>query len=268
MTDDEAEASTWGEVIPGQSAVLEEISAEVHDSPGAVAQRKWQHLDRLWYASQVNGVELLSFLSNSVALSDDKRWPPFSIEGDGPRHEARWYRELVRLLNNYVSASDALADHVIPTMREYPHETPFKPEYEKRSSAVRSDRGHFIGRLRNAALHARETLPFAISLHASRETGPSLYIGLTVGGLLGEFRRWWTAPARRYIESHEGTVDLVATIHAHLTAMIDLYRWLLPQFPQIHANDIAATDALITEYNDTLRGRGRLPRNGIERNDP
>lgn len=260
MTNSDADGDWEG--IPGHLELLQEIQAEIFVSPGAVALREWEHLDRLWYASERNGVELLSFLDLSTSLDhgDDERWPPFAIDGDGPERKARWYRELVRLLNNYVSASDALANHAIETMAEYTDKPTFLAEYERRVAPVRSDRSHFVGRLRNAALHAHETLPFSISMHFDQEDDPKLYIGLSVRGLLDEFGGWWTAPARRFVEAHEQTVDLVNTMNAHLMAMGDLYDWLLPQFHEVHAADLAESDRLVDEYNETLRGRGRLTR--------
>ncbi len=249
------------EGIPGHRELLDEIQAEIFASPGAVALRKWEHLDRLWYASERNGVELLSFLATSTRLDhgDDERWPPFGIDDEGPEHQRRWYRELVRLLNNYVSASDALAGHAIKTMDQYPPDLPFKVEYERRVTSVRGDRGNFIGRLRNAALHAGETLPFVITLTFAAQNRPEqLTIGLTVAGLLDEFGSWWSAPARRFIEAHDDKIDLVETVQAHLDAMIDLYDWLFPQFHAVHGADLAASDVLVDEFNETLRGRGRL----------
>jgi len=217
-----------------------DLRKEIEAHRGITATREWQAWSSVHAILLGNEAELLALVDRA------------ELSEDGPSGDAL-FREILRLLHNYVAAVVTLVDHTRNHMRQY-EDTEVWEQYQSRLEVVRR-RGvsPFMSKLRNYLLHYRVP-PIGLTVHydgQSKETTVTLFLERDK---CLEWKDWPTA-ARAYLAEQPEQISLRVVVREYAVLIEDLYRWLYEQFTVLHGEDIAAVNALIVRMpHRTLDG--------------
>jgi hypothetical protein len=238
---------------------LRALLDEIEGHPGTRARREWDALATVHYVMIGNQAELVGLIRAIEQNQDDLALTYMGSVGS-PKPREALYRELVRLLHNYLAGAVTLVDHTRNLMRRY-EGTPAAEEFSRRVAAVRSQGiSPFINKLRVYVLHydvppIGGTLRFA---NAHSEMEVTLFLNRD------RAMQWpdWPVAARAYLEAQAEQVGLLDLITEYAALIEDLYLWLYDQFPVLHAADIDAVNQLISRtpgYRRSDGSRGAPP---------
>lgn len=212
-------------------------------------QRGRQHFDRVVRSRNVlvrNANELVGLLADAendvfktLALMEAAPAPDTAAEvRERLRAEAESFRDefwpaLDQRLHNLVASVTSLVDHTRPLVEFYSEEPDFQTEFRVLNAKVAEHpRSKFIRRLRNFLVHAG-TAPLVSTMRLGGDASePHLQIKLSAEGLL----RWsgFHGEARSFIVEHPDGLPLRRIVGEYVTDMVELYEWLLAQYPRLH----------------------------------
>lgn len=233
------------------ATALHAAQRRIVEHPGYQAKELYDGLARTVYAVFIpNSEELIALLDR--AATD----PQLAIElfqnVRRPVVRTRFEGMVARALHNYVASATALVDHSRRITRK--RAGPIIEEFEDRKQKVISNpEVRFVHTLRNYVLH--HSLPFI---------GHEVRLQPRAGVLAtGEMRlsvrqltAWdgWSAPTRRFIESHGEALALRPVVKAHGDLVVGLNLWLYEQLADANAPALAQVNELVVERNAILGG--------------
>jgi hypothetical protein len=145
--------------------------------------------------------------------------------------------ELGRTWHNWVAAANTFADHMREQFKEQPADLQGEYEQKKREGLDQHDVVAFVARSRNVLLH-RGVFNTGITWRFTRTT-QKFEANCRTDILLNRYETWWTAPARRYIESKAPRLNLGATVEEHAEAISPLYEWYQERVYEYHYPSLA-----------------------------
>lgn len=212
---------------------------QIQTHPGTLARRAWDSLMDIHVVMMTNQGELLRFISEVERPGGLAVTMVSNVGPEEPRRDL--FRELVRLLHNYVASAGTLVDHTRNLVRRY-EETDTYAEYQlRRGAMVSNEVVPFVSKLRNYVLHVG--IPAIGVSHKFQDGAESSTTFIDRDQAL-EWRDWPQA-ARRYLESQDTQIALQAVVDEYTTVIEGLYRWLYDQFETLHGEDVAAANRLI-----------------------
>lgn len=223
-----------------------DLHKQIQEHPGMRARRAWDALADVHDVLRANRNELFVFIgaveqnTNNIGIT--------MISNVGPEEPRRQlYRELIRLVHNYVASAGTLVDHTRKLMARY-EGTPIREEYQSRlAEAMKEDLVRFVPKWRNYVLHFG--IPgVGVQMTVERPgEQPTFLVFADRDAAL----RWnnWTVQARRFLENGPKNIPLKDVLFDYARIIDGLYRWLYDQFGLLHGADIAEVNALIERLN-------------------
>lgn len=226
---------------------IADMHAEVAATPGAIGHAAIDTIRRCTYVFVGNAMELKAHLESlqdpALALPVMSNAPEYEENGE------RFDRELVRRLQNFLSAAKSLVDltrNIVDRM--YP-EGELRDEYNRLAKDFATNaRRRLVQQLRNYVLHNRLP-PTSGRLSFTREAegfAMETRILLDPEQLLRHWKKW-DEPVRQLLESGV-ELDLLELVNEYLDQVAELYLWLYEAQIREHKDDIEATNALIEEF--------------------
>jgi hypothetical protein len=124
-----------------------------------------------------------------------------------------------------MSSAQTLVDHTRIFMREHFKGTPILDEYERRLRAafINDELSHFMKDLRNFVVHCGlpdDTL--LIEKEFKDRVGGGIHLRTA------KLRDWsgWTVPSKRYLDSHDRSIDILDAVTDYSAEVLDLNHWL------------------------------------------
>jgi hypothetical protein len=218
-------------------ALLDQIEAH----PGTRANRAWTALRRIHGIHVRNHAALVGLIDHVEGDLDLGMQIISDVDSNDVREE--FYDELVCRLHNYLASMATLVDHTRTLARGYA-DSPFSAEYSKRVARLKeSGLAPLLQKLRNYLLHAR-ILPVGVRMSAGDgSTDPTFNVTLSrdsVAAIDG-----MPPAARAYLAQQPNQIAMRTLIEEYEASIEELYRWLYPQFHELHSADIAAVNELI-----------------------
>lgn len=163
------------------------------------------------------------------------------------------HREVSRRIHNFVAAAKTLVDHTRVFIEGHYDQSDFLREYnaEVKRRFSENQMAKFVHDLRNYMLH--KGLPnSAMFVEYSRNPEqPDQPARLTTGVRLSakDLREWngWTAPARAYLCTVKGELEIENIVRAYLSHVEEFQSWLRERFNEIHSDDISKLQLLHEE---------------------
>jgi hypothetical protein len=233
-----------------RTAALEAAQQRIIDHPGYRAKELYDGLARTVYAVFIpNRHDLIALLDR--AASDGSLAIELFQNVRRPIVRTRFEGMVARALHNYVASAMALVEHTRRIMRD--RSGPIVDEFgQRKHDVVANPEVPFIHNLRNYVLH--HSLPF-IGHEVRLQPQPGILateIQLSVRQLMA----WdgWSAPARRFIESHGDALALRPVTERHADLVVQLNLWLYEQLADANAPALAEVNRLVVERNAILGG--------------
>ena len=214
------------------------LHEQIQSHPGTIARRAWDSLVDIHAVMNANQAELLAFI---VAVEQDPESP--RLAGNvGPTEPRRaMFRELIRLLHNYVASVGTLVDHTRNLTRRYEGTDTYTGYETRRLDAISNEVVSFVSKLRNYVLHVG--VP-AVGIQFRFSDGAQSVVLFFDRDMALAWKDWPKA-ARSYLEAKPKEFPIVAVIQEYAAVIEGLYRWLYEQFEPLHGDDIAAVNDLI-----------------------
>ncbi|MGK8508199.1 hypothetical protein ACRS5S_09090 [Nocardia asiatica] len=185
------------------------------------------------------------------------------INSDGTR---QWKRKSSGLLRNFLVSRMAVRDHTYVLVKRYWEADPelardedseFMDQYRTKVKTILvKPQFAFLQDLRNYGVH-KSLYPF--TLHTQFAGGYMKNdIKLDRDKLLSTYSSW-SAPAKQYIESHDGEVDLLTPMEEWSKACREFYEWFHGAITIHHMEDFQAVERAWEEYQEWRRETGTMP---------
>jgi hypothetical protein len=234
-----------------RSAALRAVEQRLLDHPGRREQDLCDGLARTIYAVLIpNRDDLLSLLDR--AANDVNLAVELFQNVRRPVVRRRFEGAVMRGLHNYTASAGTLVDHSRRIMRG--REGPIVEEFARRKRQVMDNpEVPFVHMLRNYVLH--HSLPF-IGHEVRIQPRPGVVATSEIKLSVRELTEWdgWTAPARRFIDSHDEALPLRPVVEAHAGLVIELNLWLYEQLVAANASALDDANLLVVERNAVLGG--------------
>jgi hypothetical protein len=234
-----------------RAMALDAAQQRIVEHPGYQAKQLYDGLARTVYAVFIpNSQELLALLDR--AASDPKLAIELFQNVRRPIVRTRFEGMVARALHNYVASASTLVDHSRRITRK--RAGPIVAEFEHRKREVTSTREvPFVHALRNYVLH--HSLPF-IGHEVRLQPQPGILATGEIRLSVRQLTAWdgWSAPARRFIESHGEALPLRPVVMHHTELVTRLNLWLYEQLADANASALAEVNQLVVERNAILGG--------------
>lgn len=234
-----------------------EKSVERHPALGVIQQMEELDRARWWYmgnsADCLRTIDALNHhgLGPRLLLEDEVAW-----EDDIHRE---YVTELGRAWHNFVAGAKTFADHMRLQFDNQPEDLRAEYEQKKRELLDPRDVVAFVARSRNVMLHGG-VFQTGVTWKFT-QTSNSFEADCRTDILLNQYKSWWNAGARRYIESKDPRLNLKAAVDEHAKAVSPLYEWYQERLYEYHYPmfaDFEESAARIREINERL-GPGSMP---------
>lgn len=239
-------------------AELQPLDEAIGGHPALGVIQRMEELDRVmrWYAQNAaevlrtvealnhGGLGTLLLMQGEVSFGDDHR---------------DFVTELGRAWHNWVAVANTLADHMREQFKEQPADLQGEYEQKKRELLAPQDVVAFVSRSRNVLLH-RGVFNTGVTWRFSGTT-QKFEAHCRTDILLNGYETWWTAPARRYIESKAPRLNVGVAVEEHAEAISPLYEWYQERVYEYHYPSLAdfeRTAARIREIQERLEP-GSMP---------
>lgn len=239
-------------------AELQRLDEAISEHPALGVIQQMEELDRVmrWYSQNAaevlrtvealnhGGLGTLLLMQEEVPFGDDHR---------------DYVTELGRTWHNWVAAANTFADHMREQFKEQPADLQGEYEQKKREVLAPHDVVAFVSRSRNVLLH-RGVFNTGVRWRFTRIT-QKFEADCRTDILVSRYETWWTAPARRYIESKVPRLNLGATVEEHAEAISPLYEWYQERVYEYHyplLADFEQTAARIRDIQERLEP-GSMP---------
>jgi hypothetical protein len=233
------------------TAALDATQQRIIDHPGYRAKELYDGLARTVYAVFIpNRHDLIALLDR--AASDGSLAIELFQNVRRPIVRTRFEGMVARALHNYVASAMALVEHTRRIMRD--RSGPIVDEFEQRKhDVVANPEVPFIHNLRNYVLH--HSLPF-IGHEVRLRPQPGVLATGKIQLSVRQLVAWdgWSAPARRFIESHGDALALRPVTERHADLVVQLNLWLYEQLADANAPALAEVNRLVVERNAILGG--------------
>lgn len=234
-----------------RTAALDAAQQRIIDHHGYKAKQLYDGLARTVYAVFIpNSHDLIALLDR--AANDGNLAIELFQNVRRPIVRTRFEGMVARALHNYVASAMALVEHTRRIMRD--RSGPIVDEFEQRKHDVVSNpEVPFIHNLRNYVLH--HSLPF-IGHEVRLQPQPGVLATGKIQLSVQQLTAWdgWSAPARRFIESHGDALALRPVAARHADLVIQLNLWLYEQLADANAPALAEVNRLVEERNAILGG--------------
>lgn len=239
-------------------AELQRLEEAIGGHPALGVIQQMEELDRVmrWYAQ--NATEVLRTVE---ALNHGGLGALLMMQGEVPFADDHrdYVTELGRTWHNWVAAANTFADHMREQFKEQPADLQGEYEQKKREVLAPQDVVAFVSRSRNVLLH-RGVFNTGLTWRLSKTT-QKFEADCRTDVLLNRYETWWTAPARRYIESKAPRLKLGTAVEEHAEAISPLYEWYQERVYEYHYPSLAAfeqTAARTREIQERLEP-GSMP---------
>lgn len=241
---------------------LQRLDAKVEKHPALAMTQQAEELDRAmrWYLGNASEcLDAIAALNESDLglrmMADIDSEVPF---GDDEFRE--YVVELGRRWHNFVASAKTFADHMRLQFEQH-HPADLQAEYEQKKQELLKphDVVDFVSRSRNVLLHGR-VFQTGLTMKFT-QTSMEFEADCRTDILLNAFGKWWTAGARRFIESKAPRLNLEDAIEEHIRAVTPLYEWYRKRVYEYHYPTFAAfeaTAARIREVSERLEP-GSMP---------
>ncbi len=252
------EGESSGEDAGLLRAELQRLEGAVREHPALVVIQGMEELDRVmrWY--EQNATEVLRAVE---ALNHGVLGTLLLMQGEVPFGDDHrdFVTELGRAWHNWVAVANTLADHMREQFKEQPADLQGEYEQKKRELLDPQDVVAFVSRSRNVLLH-RGVFNTGVTWQFTRTT-QKFEAHCRTDILLNRYATWWSAPARRYIESKAPRLVIGAAVEEHAEAISPLYKWYQERVYEYHYPSLAdfeRTTARIREIQERLEP-GSMP---------
>jgi hypothetical protein len=172
--------------------------------------------------------------------------------------QAQVYREVNRLVHNFVAAAHTLVEHTRVFMKEYYAETQIYDAYLKKiqDDFANLPLARFVQDLRNYILH--RGLPTSdYYFHTDQnpnkpEEGQTFTTGVRYK--TGDLLEWdgWKTSARGYLTSIGDYLDIHVFADEYVRRVVLFHQWLDEQLNNFHADDLIQLRSLQSELGDLI----------------
>lgn len=233
---------------------LDESWAQIEAHPGHQAFYDWEGLRRSAAVLHWNHRELDELLEmpradEDLAIELIQNVRPPDVADD-------FYTALDVRLHNFVAAAVSLIIHtrVVVVEKNRYKDTRFLAEYEERKQVLANApvRG-FVQDLRNYLLKYQSLPSLQTTVAWSSDSdGFAVEVSIPTETLLTWAR--CTAPTKQYLEQAGEAVIIRKAVTEYKHLVEELNGWLFSQFPTLHAEELAAVEALRDDFNRLLSG--------------
>ncbi|SES79893.1 hypothetical protein SAMN05421676_101481 [Salinibacillus kushneri] len=200
---------------------------------------------------QVNQIELSKLLDEYASNSD----LALSLSSNREKLDDL-FREITRLLHNFLAAAKTLVDHTRVFYNEEYKGTEFEKDYNSKikGNFIDIPISKFVQDLRNYILH--KTLPIAgATLSFNMGAGISHSITLDAKSL----KEWdkWTSKSKEYLESiPEDRIILKDVVDGYANQVTEFYSWFGDKQKEIHSKDIEELHKLQAKQKELYKKAG------------
>lgn len=200
----------------------------------SIFQTNYQELDKLLKAYSTNYDLVISLMDVKNRQGQDA-----------------YYKEVTRLLHNFLSSVKSLVDHTRVFCEMEYKENDFLAIYRAKVQEEFASKPlvKFVQDLRNYALHKK--LPIAGSqFNFSVHSGTSHYITLDINDL----RDWdkWSAKSKEYIAGLKGTTNLKDIVDDYFQTTVSFYSWFGDSQAEIHQKELGELSVMQQRHQAEL----------------
>jgi hypothetical protein len=229
-----------------EGRTVADMHAEIAATPGSIAHRSIEIIQRCLYVFVGNAMELKAHLES---LRDPAVALP--VMSQGAEHEAAgdaFDRELLRRFHNFASSVATLVDLTRTIINKMYPVGELREEYDQRTEPFKTNpRRRLVRQLRNYVLHHRLP-PTVENLSFTREAdGFVMASSITLDHEVLLAHGKWDDHVVELLRS--GTaLDLLELVDEYLDEVAKLYLWLHDAQVREHRAEIDATNALIEQF--------------------